>query len=801
MNPSPQRLPSFWLLCAALFFLTLVFALLLGLNMRRGLNHDEHQFIASGKLVSAGLLPYADFPFFHAPTLSVVYALLFRLFDPLLLSARLFSIVCTWLSLVLILVFTYRRLDRHPPALRLLAGVSIILLWIATPLFTFTSGRAWNHDFPTLLALMAFILCERGLAGAQQRKLAPLFWCGVSGWLIGLAGSTRLSFAFLGLAVVAVIGLVDLNQGTLWPLSPKRRGTGDEAIKVLAFLIGALLGFAPALLLLWYAPEPFFFGNLEYVRLNTLYYRDQNLPDTPMTLIAKLGELARLFLFQPGNALLLLTSLATLLLPRWLHLQAWNRHSAFRGAPWALNSAFILFTLIGALAATPSQTQYFYPLTPWLALGIVYGLATWPQPWQLRVIGGMTAFALIAALLAIPTYAPGLAVLFTPQEWYPWKAHNRAHLLATLVDRGKVLTLAPTYPLEGDVEIYPALATGPFAWRVAHLVEAERRTRLRLMDGADLTTLWQQEPPRGVLISGERDDAVEEATLIEAASAHGYAPISLPNENTLWLSPLAQWGDAIQLVAHTLPGTPLTPGESFFATFYLQATQPLTTNLNALVRLVDADGAELLRREGWPWGAATSTWSPGAVWPDGREFTIPTDARPGLYRVEMSFYDPATLGPLGNAAAIAYLRVGEPPSPDATLSPLAEFGDQLTLRTAYLAANTVRPGATLMLHLLWQAQRDLTTDYTVFVHLVGADGRLVAQHDAPPLNGFYPTYFWRADTAVADQISIPLPNDLAAASYDLLVGVYATQSLQRLPVTRNSLPAGDRVLVAAVTLE
>ena len=56
---APRTWP--WL-AAGLVLLAAAFVLLWGLNMRRGLNHDEHQFVASGALLArAGLLPYRDF--------------------------------------------------------------------------------------------------------------------------------------------------------------------------------------------------------------------------------------------------------------------------------------------------------------------------------------------------------------------------------------------------------------------------------------------------------------------------------------------------------------------------------------------------------------------------------------------------------------------------------------------------------------------------------------------------------------------------------------------------------------------
>ena len=103
----------------------------------------------------------------------------------------------------------------------------------------------------------------------------------------------------------------------------------------------------------------------------------------------------------------------------------------------------------------------------------------------------------------------------------------------------------------------------------------------------------------------------------------GYVPIALPDEGTLWASPLVTWGDTIRLGAADLPKQAVAPGSELLATLHLQAAQPITSNLNVLVRLVDAGGQELVRSEGWPWGRATSTWKVGEVWPDGHTFADP----------------------------------------------------------------------------------------------------------------------------------------------------------------------------------
>jgi len=158
LNPHWQQ--RLW----SILFLSIVGLLLLGLNMRRGLNHDEHQFIASAALLAReGMLPYGDYPYFHMPTLVFIYAALFQISEHLLLSARLFSVACSWLTTVLIFIHVRRQTAMLTQAWRLLWPTLCILLLINNELFVYTSGRAWNHDLPVLLMVGAILVCSHGL--------------------------------------------------------------------------------------------------------------------------------------------------------------------------------------------------------------------------------------------------------------------------------------------------------------------------------------------------------------------------------------------------------------------------------------------------------------------------------------------------------------------------------------------------------------------------------------------------------------------------------------------------------------
>ena len=56
--------------------------------------------------------------------------------------------------------------------------------------------------------------------------------------------------------------------------------------------------------------------------------------------------------------------------------------------------------------------------------------------------------------------------------------------------------------------------------------------------------------------------------------------------------------------------------------------------------------------------------------------------------------------------------------------------------------------------LHWRALKETDVDYTLFVHVLDASGRIIAQNDSQPRNGSYPTSLWVKGEYVSDLISI-----------------------------------------------
>jgi hypothetical protein len=137
----------------------------------------------------------------------------------------------------------------------------------------------------------------------------------------------------------------------------------------------------------------------------------------------------------------------------------------------------------------------------------------------------------------------------------------------------------------------------------------------------------------------------------------------------------------------------------------------------------------------------------------------------------------------------------EPPERSVVLSPppmssttSAEFADQIALR-GYEARSTDQA---LEVNLIWQALAQPPHAYTVFAHVIDANGQQVGQQDNMPVRDQLPTSCWQPGEYVGDPYSIPLAVG-AHGPYKIVVGLYRGDTGVRLP---RSDAQGDSVTLA-----
>ena len=472
-------------------FFGLVLAFLFLSAMGRNLNHDEHQFIAPAAVVAFdGLQPYRDFPLFHLPNLVFFYAALFRVFDHPFLVARIFSVLCAFATVVLIFRESQSRT----------AGIAAVILIIFDPLFSFTSGRAWNHDCTVFLALLATIL---QVNAARRDSIPHAIASAICG---GLAAGTRLTCAPI---------LIPLWLSIWFFPTPIRRRTIIASI----YVGSATAALAPSLYYLFAHTDAFLFGNFEFPRLPLLDPGNERIRKT-MNPLRKLR-----FFFK---------EIALPSLPLFLAYIAFTvRRRANFTFPTTLVLGILPFALVGCFAPSRYQYQHFFIIVPLLVLGIVYGmhLTFASRRWAPigLIVSALTCSTLyIYNISSSPSFGPVV-------DWFPNRIARIAAQIRAQSPRGPVLTLAPIYPIESGLRTYPEFATGPFAWKVAHFVSPDRRARFHIIAPDDLPALLAAKPP-GAILTGVADKT-REKPFVDYSRAHQFVPISLGKERILWMPP------------------------------------------------------------------------------------------------------------------------------------------------------------------------------------------------------------------------------------------------------------------------
>jgi len=89
-------------------------------------------------------------------------------------------------------------------------------------------------------------------------------------------------------------------------------------------------------------------------------------------------------------------------------------------------------------------------------------------------------------------------------------------------------------------------------------------------------------------------------------------------------------------------------------------------------------------------------------------------------------------------------------------------------------------GDSIPILLCWTTTRPITEDLSIFVHLIGPEGPLIAQSDSAAVNGLAPSFTWVAGQPIDDRRAILIPASIAPGRYSVRVGLYRRSDQVRL---------------------
>jgi hypothetical protein len=127
-----------------------------------------------------------------------------------------------------------------------------------------------------------------------------------------------------------------------------------------------------------------------------------------------------------------------------------------------------------------------------------------------------------------------------------------------------------------------------------------------------------------------------------------------------------------------------------------------------------------------------------------------------------------------------------------------QFEEGVSLEGVEIASASVKRGQAIVLIPYWRPAQNISRNYTVFAHLVAADGQMVTGYDSQPQRGRAPTTTWRAQQLLVDGIVIPIDETIPRGNYTVRLGLYHFPTMQRLAVLdARGQPVTDAVAIAS----
>ncbi len=427
-------------------------------------------------------------------------------------------------------------------------------------------------------------------------------------------------------------------------------------------------------------------------------------------------------------------------------------------------------------------TLTYFVLTLWIAIGID-ALARWARSLRLPVSAKMLSRALLLALGLVP--------------------------LAGLVGNYRTLDKSNNFESRDDAQTVLRQDIAPDAvvaapWEVSQpmryyqFVENQRPDLLIVHVACD----WQQ---WSTMLANARSlnrpfYSVEFTPALKTDSGpRSVQPVPLP----MLQAPRPRYAISgsnitpeVQVLGYDLDPDPPQPGKPARLWVYYRATARMYPMYTAMLTVGDITGRLWNEARRFPVSSCFPTYrwyELGEYYRDGWTIDLPTDAPNGLYNIDLSWFvynlDARTTDyDSERSIALGTVRVGDF-SVSGSRDPLAQVGDAISLMgwesiPSFSSGNAVSVvrGQTFGIDLMWRGDRAISQSYTVFVHLIDSNGRVVADADSPPLRGLFPTVRWVPGETIRDRHTLKVPADIAPGNYAIEVGMYEPADGVRLTI-------------------
>jgi Gpi18-like mannosyltransferase len=271
-----------------------------------------------------------------------------------------------------------------------------------------------------------------------------------------------------------------------------------------------------------------------------------------------------------------------------------------------------------------------------------------------------------------------------------------------------------------------------------------------------------------------------------------------------------RFGDAIELVGYALPEARTFRTGTMDITLFFKPLRPLSSTLQMRIEAFNTQGEslQLINQSSVDDNAPIETWRPGEIYRQTRFMLVwPTVDAPQAGVYKLSWVDgasgealPATCDGAPCDAKLGLMPIGlDYPSaaPWLQAPALARFGSNGDIALLNVdAPASIIAGQPFSITTTWRQDTRHAEDLTLFLHVTGPDGEMVAQSDASMREGRYPTSLWHIGEVIPETREITLPATAPSGDYKIVAGFYRPDTLARVQAQgAGEAPSPDQTIV------
>jgi len=259
------------------------------------------------------------------------------------------------------------------------------------------------------------------------------------------------------------------------------------------------------------------------------------------------------------------------------------------------------------------------------------------------------------------------------------------------------------------------------------------------------------------------------------------------------------YNNTFEFLGYDLNKTQIEQDNKFEITYYWKSLKETEKDYTIFVHFVNETGKTSFQNDHNP-PVPTSNWTIGQILKETQTVNVPKDVDIGNYSLFLGAYIPdegrlpITKQKTEIDKSLDKIRIT---NPNITYMIFGNYNNKISFLGYDINKNTVERSDSFKITYFWKSLDNVDNNYTVFVHFIDENNKLIFQQDHEPAYGIYPTSAWNPGDIIKEEYDVMLPTSVVEGTYNIKIGLYNKETKKRIDLTDGS----NSQIIGNITVE